>query len=159
MSEVAVSLSALERSRLVDLERVVERGRAVFVEVGLALAEIRDSRLYRDSHGTFEDYCRERWGFSDRYGRYLMDAAAIGTIVPVRNEAQARELAPLLDQPEILRDTWALRARIVGLRADGATLQAIADVLNDEQVPTSQNGASWYPSTIKAVLEAERVTA
>jgi hypothetical protein len=33
---------------------------------GTALLEVRDRRLYRETHATFEDYCRERWRFSDR---------------------------------------------------------------------------------------------
>lgn len=31
---------------------------------GEALAEIRDDRLYRADHPSFEDYCLRRWGFS-----------------------------------------------------------------------------------------------
>jgi hypothetical protein len=37
----------------------------------------------------------------------LVEASQIGTMVPVANERQARELAPLLDQPDPLRDAWA----------------------------------------------------
>ncbi len=49
-------------------------------------------------YSRFEDYCRERWGWTDRRARQLMSAAETvkaletGTIVPT-NEAQARELA------------------------------------------------------------------
>jgi hypothetical protein len=44
---VAPGLLPAERGRLAELEQVVERGLQTFVEVGLALTEIRDSRLYR----------------------------------------------------------------------------------------------------------------
>lgn len=40
---------------LEENEAIIERGLATFVEVGTALAEIRDNRLYRESHGTFEE--------------------------------------------------------------------------------------------------------
>jgi len=78
---------------LAECEAVIERGLATFVEVGAALLEIRGHRLYRETHATFEDYCRERWSFTDRRARYLMEAAEIGTMVPnVGNERQARAL-------------------------------------------------------------------
>ncbi len=97
-------LSTPERSRLAELESLVERGLRTFVEVGKALMEIRESRLYRETHGTFETYCRERWGFSKRRGNQLIQAAEVGTMVPVENERQARELVPLLDdEAELVR--------------------------------------------------------
>ncbi len=51
-----------QRDRL-HLERRVER--AVF-EAGKALMELRDRRLYRSTHKTFEEYCKERFGYSRR---------------------------------------------------------------------------------------------
>jgi hypothetical protein len=89
------------------LEAVVERGLQTFVAVGNALREIRDLRLYRESHGSFEDYCRERWQFSRQRAGQLIEAAAVSTMVDVPNERQARELAPLLrdDEAEVV-DAW-----------------------------------------------------
>jgi site-specific DNA-methyltransferase (adenine-specific) len=94
-------LAPVERSRLGELEQVVERGLRTFVEVGNALREIRDSRLYRETHATFEDYCRERWGWSRRHANRQIEAAdvavALGPTGPIPpNERQARELVPLL---------------------------------------------------------------
>jgi DNA invertase Pin-like site-specific DNA recombinase len=45
-----------------------------------------------------------------------------------------------------------LAARIVGLRAEGLTLEAIAAVLNDEGVPTPRGGVRWRPSSLVGVL-------
>ena len=56
------AMTKRERSRLGKLETTIDRGLQSFFEVGAALKEIRDSRLYRDEHGTFEDYCQTRWG-------------------------------------------------------------------------------------------------
>jgi hypothetical protein len=92
--------------RLVELELVVEQGLATFVDVGNALLEIRDSRLYRGSHDTFEDYLEGRWSMSRQRGYQLIDAARVSTMVDTTNERQARELVPLLDQPDELRDAW-----------------------------------------------------
>jgi DNA invertase Pin-like site-specific DNA recombinase len=43
--------------------------------------------------------------------------------------------------------------RVLALRQSGASLQAIADTLNQEQVPTAHNGAKWYPSSVSKVLQ------
>lgn len=113
--------TTLEKSRLSELETVIERGQQTFIDVGLALAEIRDSRLYREGFATFEDYCKERWGWNASRSRQLIGAAeAVAqmqrvTIVtphdfdtnprihfdnpatwpPPKNEGQARELAKI----------------------------------------------------------------
>ncbi len=84
--------------RLTELEKVIARGKKTFVEVGLALAEIRDLRLYRRQYGGFEEYCRKKWGWEKRYTNYVIAGAEavkslpakLGTIVPT--EAAAREL-------------------------------------------------------------------
>ena len=44
--------------------------------------------------------------------------------------------------------------RIFSERAGGATLQAIADGLNDAGIPSPRN-ASWHPSSVRAVLQNE----
>jgi DNA invertase Pin-like site-specific DNA recombinase len=45
-------------------------------------------------------------------------------------------------------------ARIVAERSSGATLRAIADGLNDDEVPTAMGGARWYVSTVQGVVSA-----
>jgi len=72
----------------------------------MALLEIRESRLYRQDYSTFEDYCKERWGWTGNYGRRLITAAEIGQTVPFGTESQAREFAPLRDNPETVREVW-----------------------------------------------------
>jgi hypothetical protein len=62
-----------ERDRL-HLERKVERA---FYEAGKALRELRDRRLYRSTHPTFEGYCRDRFGFRRRHPYQLIDAASV----------------------------------------------------------------------------------
>ena len=97
---LARELLAGERVRLAQLEAVIERGLETFVEVGLALAEIRDGRPYRETHSTFEAYLRERWSMSRSRGYRLIDAAHVAGLVSpnvdIANEGQARELVPLL---------------------------------------------------------------
>ncbi len=90
-----------------ECERIIERGLASFVEVGEALMEIRDSRLYRDTHGTFEDYCRARWHISRDYAYKQIRAAKVaqdnvdrGLQAP-KTEREARELAVASHKKEV----------------------------------------------------------
>ena len=51
-----------------------------------------------------------------------------------------------------------IRKRIAAMRADGMTLQAIADVLNREGVPTPRGGAEWRPSSVQSAAGYRRRT-
>lgn len=91
-------LSDIEQTRLDELESAVTAELGSFVRVGSALAEIRDSRLYRQTHETFEAYCQDRWEMTRRRANQLVEAAGLaiqmGTMVP-KTERAARELVGL----------------------------------------------------------------
>ena len=53
-------------------------------------------------------------------------------------------------------DDPELRERIARMRAQGMTLQAIADRLNEEGVPTVRGGAKWRPSSVQAAAGYKR---
>jgi DNA invertase Pin-like site-specific DNA recombinase len=53
-------------------------------------------------------------------------------------------------------DRPQLMERIAAMRASKMTLQAIADQLNAENVPTLRGGAKWRPSSIQATLGYRR---
>jgi DNA invertase Pin-like site-specific DNA recombinase len=55
-------------------------------------------------------------------------------------------------------DWTAMRQRIATMRADGMTLQAIADLLNAEGVPTQRGGAKWRPSSVQTAAGYKRRT-
>jgi hypothetical protein len=105
-------LDAQEAEELARLESAIERGLSAFLEVGLALLRIRDGRLYRATHDTFEAYCRDRWGMTARHADRTIQAAAIvesfgpmGLKIPA-NERQVRPLAqlPEPDRPDAWRE-------------------------------------------------------
>jgi hypothetical protein len=50
----------------------------------------------------------------------------------------------------------ALQERVVALRKRGMTLQAIADTLNGEGVPTLRGGVKWRPSSVQSALGYKR---
>ena len=68
-------LTASESSALSQNEAVIERGIKTFYEVGLALADIRDRKLYRAAHRTFEEYCQGRWQMTGSRAYQMIDAA------------------------------------------------------------------------------------
>ncbi len=87
--------------KLEELEAIIGRGLQSFVEVGNALTEIRDARLYRDTHPTFEAYCKERWRMVASRARQLIAAAetterinSVTTVTPT-SERQTRPLESL----------------------------------------------------------------
>ena len=111
MIDATFELSAAEQVRLIQLENAIEVGLRTFVDVGNALLEIRDSRLYRLTHGTFEDYCRVRWGFTRMRASQLISAAEVIENLGVNNclqtpatESQARPLTVL--EPAQQREAW-----------------------------------------------------
>jgi hypothetical protein len=92
------------------LEKKIEQGFQTFEQVGLALMEIRDRKLYLGSgYSSFKDYCREGWGFGASRGRQLIAAAKLTQGLPETvtngnaplNERQARKLAREQREPEI----------------------------------------------------------
>lgn len=111
MNTIRTVLSKRDQQDLERLERIVRAGIGAFHEVGTALLEIRDQQLYRGTHRTFPDYCRERWGFAKSQAYRLIMAAEVvqeiagaspigdvsgesETPLPA-NEAQTRALAEL----------------------------------------------------------------
>lgn len=99
---------------LPELERVIERGQQTFIEVGRALLEIRDRRLYRETHATFEAYCRERWGWGRSHVYRTMDAARVADALSPMGDTppSEREARAMLDrlEPDPLPNTEAVTA-------------------------------------------------
>ncbi len=119
--EIAVALVGVEELTEDEeqerhrLELKVERA---FREAGSALQSLRDKKLYRSTHKTFEAYCRERFGYS-RDAAYLKIAAAtvydnIQKYLPTNgrqismptNERQLRDIAKANFEPEVQATAW-----------------------------------------------------
>lgn len=103
-------LNSIESATLAEQEAVIERGLQTFYEVGTALLAIRDQRLYRESHGTFEDYCGERWGLKRQRAYELMQTATVVALVSeISDTIPQREshVAPLVTlSPEQQVEVW-----------------------------------------------------
>lgn len=148
--------------RLSECETIIERGLSTFVEVGNALLEIRDSRLYRESHATFEDYCKERWAMSRSRAHRLIDSAQVvadllpmGNIPP--NERQVRELAAI--EPPLRASVWdrALETAPNG-KVTAAHVREVAQEMTRPEAAVyrhvSDDSYEWY--TPSEYVEAAR---
>ncbi len=141
MTEIAECLTISEASLLAECEEVIERGMGVFIEVGTALMAVRDSRLYRTEFATFEEYCRERWQLEASHAYKMIDAARVVELISSPNggedllpatERQARELAPLLDLPDELRDVWQRAVERTEGKPTAAAIRQIVREATDE---------------------------
>jgi hypothetical protein len=127
-SDLVTPLCARERTALARCERVIAKGAAQFVAVGLALKEIRDGRLYREAHSSFEAYCLDKFSFRRAHGYRLIEQATAvveleglcpeGDVPLPQNEGQARELAA------VLSETRAEVMRLASEKAGGRFLTA-----------------------------------
>jgi hypothetical protein len=106
------SVSADKAKLLNYYETVIERGLTGFVEAGNALLKIRQGYLYRcQQYKSFDEYCRNRWGFGKSYASRLIGGFnAVQNLLPIDNrlpscEAVTRKLLAL--SPDQQRLTWS----------------------------------------------------
>lgn len=147
------ALTKSETNRLIGLERIVARTKAGFLECGEALMEIRDKRLYRETHGTFEAYCEEKWNLKRRRAYQLMEAATSDNFVQnfahsdkKVNESQARALAGV---PEAEREAVIEAAQADGKPLTAASIKAAAKAAKPEPQPVDGTGMV-IPESLRA---------
>jgi len=118
---VPTELTTAERKRLEECEQTFARHETAISEVGRALAIIRDEHLYR-VHGTFEDYCREHWGYSRAWAyRQINNTRANDNLLTVVNTenlpapTHERQLRPIIHlEPNDQRAVWKKAVEIAG---------------------------------------------
>lgn len=137
VAEVVEELSDEELADRHRLELKVERA---FVEAGLALAQLRNRRLYRSTHKTWEAYCLDRFG----YGRdsadlkilaaevvqNLEDLPTIGRQVLPTSERQVRPLTAL--EPDDQREVWQQAVEKAGGIPSGRIVKSIVEQLKEK---------------------------
>ncbi len=107
-------LSLDEIAQLKKCESLIAKGLRASMDMGRALLMVRDKKLYRGSHPTFESYVRERWELSRPRAYQLINASVVfhdlstmvdkSTVLP-ENERQLRLLARLPD-PRARANMW-----------------------------------------------------
>lgn len=145
-------------------EQRIHEGLGRFRDVGLALASIRDNRLYRATDATFEIYCRERWQWSRQRAHQMIECAEVAASLPgdcqplVDNERQARELAKV--EPEKRAEVLALAAQAGPVTAKA--IKQAAQAVEPEPVQVvredSETRAYRVSLKIKALTDAVKET-
>jgi hypothetical protein len=145
ISEVASSTSFAEDTHLTPpqaqelsrCEHIIRKGLDTFVEVGTALLIIRDQRLYRSTHKSFEAYLGDKWEITARQANRLIGAGSVvenlkrdqlvssqPTSIP-KNEAQARPLTALSPEKQVKA------AQIVAAKTDNPVTKDYEDAANE----------------------------
>lgn len=143
------TLTIHERDELAGCEQMIERG----LRTCQALLTIRDSRLYRVEHTTFEDYCRERWEMTPQHGGRLIAAAEVaGALEPnggsmPRTEGVARELTPLRSDPDAQRAAWSQTIDLHGAQPTAAQTREVVDVVRD--LPPQQRSVDHVAQALR----------
>ncbi|MGD0043799.1 MAG: hypothetical protein ABSE84_25910 [Isosphaeraceae bacterium] len=102
-------ITTAERRDFRQAEATIERNKSAFLEMGRALAEIRDRRLYREAYATWEDYLRDRWGFGRQEAADKISAARLGALLsPISDKAKVplledhlKALAPVAEAADV----------------------------------------------------------
>jgi hypothetical protein len=106
-------LEELDEDEERDRHRLELRVERAFYEAGKALAELRERRLYRSTHKTFETYCQDRFGFTRRHVNYLIAGSQVvenlqmgtnGSQILPTSERQVRSLIAL--EPDKQCEVW-----------------------------------------------------
>jgi len=135
------SLAKTEQHQLKQCEAVIDSGLRTFQEVGSALLQIRDGRLYRQEYKTFEEYCQKRWemgrGTANRYISANNSAKLlepIGSKIPL-SESQLRPLASL--DPKEQKQVWKRAIQIAGNQPPtGLQVREAVREIQKENLPT-----------------------
>jgi DNA adenine methylase len=103
-------MTKAERAQLTQLEDVLATAHRWQTEAVKALVLIRDRKLYRLTHPSFEKYAQQKWGYERAYlyqlcqwGETIQNLSAFAGAVPER-ESHARPLYSL--SPEDQRTVW-----------------------------------------------------
>lgn len=133
---LSIPLTSQERNDLSRYEGFIEQNLQTLFEVGKAFAQIRDAKLYRETHKTFEEYCVARWKISRPRAYQLIDASIVqknlSTIVDKSlplptNESQTRALKKVA--PEKQPELWS---KAVQQNGNAPTAKQVIQVIETE---------------------------
>ncbi|MBD2305570.1 hypothetical protein H6G17_08580 [Chroococcidiopsis sp. FACHB-1243] len=130
-----------------DRHRLELRVEQAFYQAGAALRELKERKLYRSTHSTFEEYCQDRFGYHRRHSYQLIDAAVVfenlcangaqknldisGARILPTSERQCRPLTQL--EPAQQVKAWQQAIELTGGKApSGRTVKGIVERLKEK---------------------------
>jgi hypothetical protein len=135
------ALTEGEKGELAECEGIIDKGLGTFYEVGSALLRIREGRLYRPTHSSFERYCQDRWNIGRSYAWRIMGAAERFKMLPSddnlqkpKNEFQMRPFLKIA--PEGFPEAWK---RAVKTAKEGRVTTSVVHAVINEMLPNNQN--------------------
>lgn len=176
--EAEAPLTPTDLARLGELEAIIDPRIRDWIIVGEALTEIRDKRLYRATHETFETYCQERWLITRRRANQMIGGAAVagvlGTGFPNALPVTEKAVRPLVSLPPAKqREVYAATVARVGPAPTGPdvketiAMQAAPSIAAPSPDPaklepetgdspaTGENGPATDPRRFEITPEAE----
>jgi hypothetical protein len=162
MASELTPLNKAELSQLRECEAVIERGQKTFIEVGNALATIKEGKLYKAHYKTFEKYCKDKWGYTKSHAYRMIESAQVvenlspmgdknskGGVTLPKTEREARPLAQL-ETPKEQAKAWAEVVKESEKTGEPITAAAVEAVVERHLPPPpapepSENGdgAPW----------------
>lgn len=167
------ALTPEEQNALRDCEAQLGRYKQAFLDAGRALRTIREGKLYRETHKTFEAYCGEKWGFtSDRAGQLMRGSETVETLIAAgvtdlpTNESQVRPLSKLDDEQQV--ELWKQsvaengsasnvsheKVKAVVAKAQGTAPPRSLHDLTAEWAPEARRALSGTPADHRATVAA-----
>jgi hypothetical protein len=153
------TLTVEEKRTLKQCENVIETGVRTFVEIGNALVEIRDKRLYKETHSDFRVYCKDRWGFEKSRAYQLIGAAKVSENVhhggqTPDNERQTRELAKLPNNQQA--EAWnEVVERTEGKPTAAAVAEVVEEYLDSEDSTAEEEDEYTAPEPSHGFTNAD----
>jgi len=155
----------MTQDRLTHLENIIAGNQNRFYEIGKALKEIRDSRLYKLTlFETFEAYVRARWDIGRSQAYRLINAYnVIGNLSPIGdrlpgNETQTRPLVQL--DPVEQRKIWK-EFLSTGMELNARTIKNFIDKRKAKEnlKPTDRTGqiSEEYMQTVQEMLNQVQI--
>jgi len=161
---IEIPLTESERARFQECEQIVARGFNTFLEVGCALAEIRDNRLYREDYPgwTFDQYCKKIWDLTKTHANRQVSAYHVVNLLESKwhqlvSNPEESKMTPMgaisSDTPKILPTNERQTRPLTELKSNEDVCKAWFEGV----VPQVQDGQKKLTGALvgKAVREVE----
>jgi hypothetical protein len=143
---------------LTQLKAIVTRGLETTIEVGLALKEIRDRKLFLEECGSFQEFCEKNWHVTRQRAYQLIDSAEVVASLPanvstmVVTERAARALQSV---PEAQRGEVVERAAESG-SVTGASIKQAAQAMRSDASAVYDRTGFEIPANSPAMATWDR---
>lgn len=159
------TLTLEEQANFVKYEKTIAEGLGHFAQTGLALKHIRNERLYKATHTTFEKYVQDRWQMGRQHAYRLINAAGFFSLVEdesktacdmvmPESESQIRPLLAL-DEGQRLAAWKQAMEKAAGEPITAATVQEVVEEMvpsGDKPTKAKQTTKSDLAKKISALV-------